>query len=256
MYYVGLAIAVVVLAAKYLLPFVQKGIKLFGSFHRNPSEGHLTPDQLRAMQVGAVHGEQNSFYYNSLETGIPANKLAQMLVDGWGIRNSGDAHETIAWLLGEGHRIFFPGIYSIIQTEIDPQSAIPGSFPEESLDTVFEFYDNLKGAMNGLAEDIQAREQDYERGVLAWDISRVALLARSCSDCGYISSNEAWQYIFQADAMAQETFSDWRELRNSLVIGRAMWNGYGNHLNGFISISNDLLTGDKSPWNIIPFRGK
>ena len=171
-----------------------------------------------------------------------------MLAEGWSIRSREEAIETIQWLMTEGHRRFYPGVYSIISKGQDPIATVKSMFDEESREKALSFCKNLKSSMGQLKEDIGASTADYERGILAWDISRAVLIARSCHDCGFLTEAETWECINSADAMSREVFSSWKELRQSLVIGRAMWNGYESHLDGFINISESLLTKEKSPW--------
>lgn len=253
MYYIGLAVAIGILVIKFGWPLYKKYGKIFGSFHRNPKGSDLSPEELGALQVGAVHGEQNSFYIDSLKTGIAPDVLAEMLAEGWSVRTREEAVETIEWLMSDGHRRFYPGVYAIISKGQDPAAAVESLFDEESRGQALSFYNNLKSSMEQLKEDIDSSEADYERGILAWDMSRAVLLARSGCDCGFLTEAEAWEYIKRADAVTRETFSSWKELRQSLIIGRAMWNGYGSHLDGFINISEDLLTKEKSPWMRYPF---
>ena len=63
---------------------------------------------------------------------------------------------------------------------------------------------------------------DLERGVIGWDMAQVVGLARAAKDCGYITKEQAWEYIEQASTLCSEILRTPEEIDKSFLIGGAM----------------------------------
>ena len=88
----------------------------------------------------------------------------------------------------------------------------------------------------------------------AWDMGRLVNIARYCYDCGYISENEAWEYIFFAQNESARYYSNWKDFANAYIIARAIWGGDNMSLSIHIDTVKDLLKDEKSPWKFIELR--
>ena len=82
----------------------------------------------------------------------------------------------------------------------------------------------------------------------AWDMGRIVNVARYAYDCGYISENQAWEYIFFAEQEASACYADWAAFGKAYIIGRALWGGKNMNLYGAIDTVNSLKKDKKSPW--------
>jgi hypothetical protein len=120
----------------------------------------------------------------------------------------------------------------------------------ESAEKAEEYVNNLSETIADLMkpDDMGLIEGDFSRGILAWDMGRMVVVARMCFDQGLISAPEAWGYIREAHVQTKAKFKDWKEVANSYLIGRAMWSGPTVMLDGIKTIAKELLTKEGSPW--------
>lgn len=100
----------------------------------------------------------------------------------------------------------------------------------------------------GLVGDISELEQ---LDATAWDMGRMVNVARYACDCGYISENVAWEYIFFAEQQSASCYPDWASFGRAYVIGRAIWGGKNLNLYETINIVKSLKEDSKSPWALI-----
>lgn len=94
-----------------------------------------------------------------------------------------------------------------------------------------------------------------EKGILAWDYSRLIFLCRWGYMCGYIDEEEAWTIITEIAKMLQKQFDSWDDLGRNYIIGRQFWfyeemqeEGYK-----FEDAYQRLLDMPSSPWNTYPW---
>ena len=222
-------------------------------YRRNPIPQNLTEDQLAALSVGAINAEQTSAYWDSLTTGKDPKELKENLADNYGIDDRTSALETMDWLRGRGHRVYFEALKDLASGTADRLNA--DGLEEEELPRLGEYFSHLQEATADLTEEgFLTRRRDLARhSIAAWDMGRLVLVARCCFDAGYIAEEEAWRYIVDAQAECKKRYSTWRELACGYLIGRAMWSGSGMTLDGLMGIADDLLEDDESPWNAVSF---
>lgn len=243
--------ALLLLSFYFLFPLFRFWRRALGRFHENPRAEPLDADSLRRLAVGALHGEQNLFYTNSLTTGHELKIIRKLLLRWWGIGDREGALRTIRGLWEQGHRGHFPLVLSLVRSEGNLEEALEGLSPEEQRD-ILGFCENLREGLPGLMERPGISRRDCERGIAGWDISRAAMLARSCFDCGYLRADEAWEVLAEADERARREFRSWEELSRSILIGRTMWCGYEDTAH-MVALAEELLGEEGSPWRRIPF---
>ena len=222
-------------------------------YRRNPVPQNLTREQLAALSVGAINAEQTGAYWDSLPTGRDPKALGRDLADNYGIDDRTSALETLDWLYGRGHRVFFEAVKGLASgTESQPCA---DGLEEEELPRLSECLSHLQEAAGDLMEEgFLTRRRDLCRhSIAAWDMGRLVLVARCCFDAGYLSEEEAWRYITAAQAACKKHYSTWRELACGYLIGRAMWSGAGTSLDGLMAIADGLLEDNGSPWLAVPF---
>ena len=222
-------------------------------YRRNPVPQNLTPEQLAAINIGAINAEQTEYFCDSLTTGSDVDEIKENLSDYYDISDRDTALETLEWLYTSGHRVYFDIINRVVSGQ-DNQIYADG-LDEDDIDRIREYISNLQESIDELMqEDFLKQRADLAKcSILAWDMGRLVLVTRCCFDAGYISDEEAWSYIRNARQASKEKYASWNEFAAGYVIGRAMWSGSNMSLTGIISITQGLLQDDESPWKQADF---
>jgi len=87
---------------------------------------------------------------------------------------------------------------------------------------------------------------------VAWDLGRTAIVARYCVHSGYITENEAWEFMEIAASHAEKIYTDWRNYFAAYIFGRAL--GYGSDCTDVYSTIRFLVTNKKSPFKEVSFK--
>jgi len=155
----------------------------------------------------------------------------------WGIEGRDDALEMLDSLLKGRHSELFKEDYAIIREhgiEDYFDNADDPTFDEDDIE-MFE------AAVEGIT-DILCISIDYVEeceSLYAWDLERIGLLARILSHVGYITEDEAYEWLKKAGKLAAKTFKSWEEYAVSLILGRALHLGLTEEL---FAMTYDLLT--------------
>lgn len=257
-----IAVIIIFVIIFTLIPFIKKIRITLGDFRINKSS-NVSSHQYRQLLMGAIYSEQQSAYINSLETG--SDRIKKIVNEWWGIQNSEEAVNILNNLYKKGFRYYLPVVYkaflvddekeqkSIILQELLPKADIEHQQEEEieeDFNKVFSQVEHLEETYDELLEDdiIQTKEDIERYGVTGWDCGRLNFLARICYDAGYITEDQAWDYIDKAYKLGKQSFTSWEDYARSYVIGRAMWGGQGSNNSGIALIAETLLTNPKSPW--------
>jgi len=87
----------------------------------------------------------------------------------------------------------------------------------------------------------------------AWDLGRVAMVARYSVAFGYITEAQAWPFIEQAAQTASEIYKDWTQFFQAYALGRAL--AYGKYDFIVYEIAY-LLNNENSPAKQHSFKGR
>ena len=90
---------------------------------------------------------------------------------------------------------------------------------------------------------------DPER-LLGWDYCRAIFVAGKAFVAGYLSEDQAWEIILPTAQKLQKIYSSWKELGESYLLGRNIWEGREQFE---MKAAFDLLMNPddpNSPWNI------
>jgi len=240
-----------------------------GYYHykfRLNSKSRVSPEEYKKVSVGAIYSQQQSAFLNSLETGLEKEKIMNIVENWWGLNNAEEALAKLEYLDKKGFAYYFPTVWDAFLTndEEEKKQIILDSFgdggllPEEEviedLDKAYAQQYNLTETYQELLDDevIRKREDIKQYGVIGWDCGRLNFLARLCYDAGYISEEQAWNYINKAYYLAKRTFTTWEDFGKSYVIGRAMWGGADSDNSGIAEIAKHLWSDPKSPWTNMP----
>ncbi|WP_310601779.1 DUF1266 domain-containing protein [Anaerosporobacter sp.] len=116
-----------------------------------------------------------------------------------------------------------------------------------------EYIQNFKEALPDLRDYgfVGEISELAKLNVIAWDMGRMVNVARYCYDCGYLTENQAWEYIFHAEKESALCYEDWAEFGKAYVIGRAIWGGKNLNLNVTMRTVETMKKDKASPWGIV-----
>ncbi|RYZ01423.1 MAG: DUF1266 domain-containing protein [Myxococcales bacterium] len=255
--HVLLGVMVLSLLVTKVLPFLRTAKRIVSTkkYLHNPKGSALSLEQRRALSVGAIGAEQQGFFVDTLETGQNASDLRGKLQEWWDISSRDTAQQTLQWLSERGHRGVFDGLLQVFLEvpTTERKRVVAQQFAGE--ERAAEYLENLGAALKTLQQEGVVSGREGLRGTtLAWDLGRLAMVARSCHTAGYLTEPQAWSLIERAHAEATRSFADWESFSRSFLIGRAMWGGDDLALPGLCSIGRGLQQDAESPWRSAPLR--
>lgn len=225
---------------------------------RNP-DGHdgISLERERQLALGAVLGEMNHVYLDTLTTGMPGAAWRETLDSYWDIHDHASAIATFDDLLSPdgGHRGIFKAVAQAIATDsrasLDKLTDNPAA-----CNKLHEFYGNMisgrvvwSGQLDFDTDWVAFGKLDFT----AWDAGRLAAIARMAFDAGYISEAEAWATLAGAERLARPVYTDWKGFGVAYAFGRAMWGGPTENTVEVIEICRYLMQRPESPWVRIPW---
>ncbi|GAB18286.1 hypothetical protein GOEFS_050_00640 [Gordonia effusa NBRC 100432] len=224
-----------------------------------------TTEQVRGLAAGAIYlaietrdgptaDHCDDLDYNS--TFRIANR--SVLKRSWGVRGHDDAMATMTALLDGMHG---PQLDQLI-SRVLPAVGAPQEHRHEFLRALRSEHGFGGSAVAGEAIAALALPQmpsPLPPSTYAWDVVRLAMLARRTVAAGWTTPDEVLPLVVEGAVRARNTFADWREFGNSFVVGRAMWccdEGSGavaKSLDQTVPAVNSLLTELSSPWIRLPW---
>ena len=159
-------------------------------FNHNPLNLILGTRKKQGLRIGYMEAALDGFYLNCMETGVHPEKLSKLLSD---TENLNQFENTI--------RERFYGVDRFIQQGRN----------------LYKFKEYIEERGEPIVWI-----NDLERGVIGWDMAQVVGLARAAKDCGYITKEQAWEYIEQASTLCSEILRTPEEIDKSFLIGGAM----------------------------------
>lgn len=216
----------------------------------------LTDEQVVKLTFGAVLSTRNSMNYRTLFglSSVYLDAMKESIEGSWSITDRDSALETLNWLRDEGHHLSdsdeyygYDEIYRIIAGK---QAA--------SEDEIQQFAVELAGYKDiclGFISDYGYTEEELNavNTVSAWDYDRLVTLARWCAGLGYITEDEAWEYIDAAVAMARVDYDNWRAYFAGVLFGRAIWSEDGAFVTEDREIARKLLMDKNSVYNTVNY---
>ena len=190
--------------------------KQIGHINQNP----LTEEQIRLLTFGAI-----LTYYRgeNLLNLIPTEILETYqkgLRQQWEIIDTASAKQTISDLLAQKRSLQFRHLLTQTSPELSKIQ---------------------KQIANGLG--IELAQVEAVKSAYAWDLCRVASLAKWCYWCQYISETEMWNILQKVSDIAKEQGKNWQEYTISFLLGRTI---QGFDLEDLIILTSQLFH-SKSP---------
>jgi Protein of unknown function (DUF1266) len=213
----------------------------------------LSPAQYRKLAVGAVYGVQQEAFTNTLATGLPLADIGNILVNWWGIDSKHSAREKLVYLRDKGFRFYLPTVYQayLLPSDEVQEAWLPDQFEEdEDIEKAFSQLVNLEETYEELqvGKIIKTADDIPRLGVVGWDVGRLIFVTRLSFDAMYITEDDAWELIDQADVMAREAFTSWHDLGRSYVLGRSLWGGIDCDNTSIMAVAKELEKDPASPW--------
>ena len=194
-------------------------------FNHNHLNLILYDRRKQGLRIGYMEAALNGFYLNCIKTGVHPQQLAQLLSEKFHCIDTISSSQLFLFLINEGNRssyaIMLPYLLSTENLQ-QFENTIRERF--YGIDRFIQQGRNLYNFKEYIEErgDPIVWINDLERGVIGWDMAQVVGLARAAKDCGYISREQAWEYIEQASAACAEILRTPEEIDKSFLIGGAM----------------------------------
>lgn len=202
-----------------------------------------------AVRLEGVLGTLNGDRFEGLSplgaTSANRDNIDSMLSSSWGVVDKASLVDAMATLLQQGHRSRFVRQLDLIRSNPDATDqalaekvAATEGWPASTLAFVRAFAPSVG-----------------DRGLLAWDLCRLIMLARDGKFLGYLTDDEAWSWINPAADKLREAYDSWSDLGESFLVGRMYWAGESRAAELYLQARSalvDLLKPDgewgKTPW--------
>ena len=173
---------------------------------------HKVPKKYSAyMPLGAfLIGAQGEPYQVLALTGDKDDYLG-LLEGGWGIEDRKEGLKMLESLLKGRHAKKFDGEFKKLMS---------GKKQGIDEDTIESFDDTIEAIQEVLS--LSKKQISECKSIIAWDLERIAYLARIFAHVGFLKEDEAWDWFVKAAAEVKKYFSDWESYIISLVIGRGI----------------------------------
>ncbi len=191
-------------------------------FNQNREGNALLANKEQNLLIGLISSIQTGLFVNSLETGMSKDKLRQMLAEIPQLKQESFITEMLTLLKNEGERtaysILLPYLLSS-DNEEEIETILRKRF--FGIESFIQRAHHLHRFMKYIREKniVSIEKEDFERGILAWDMGELITLARVALETGYIDEQTAWEYIRFAGEKCRQIFKNWEEIGKSYLIG-------------------------------------
>ena len=213
--------------------------------------------EIAALLVGLIAEKQLFSCPNGIETGWNFRKAMQYLQDNWSIVHTTSAINTLEYIKYEGERTAYNILLPSFLDANDKngrRELLGKKFL--SLERLEQYSDNLSDCLNPLKENkaVSINATDLQKGILAWDMVQIILIARKSYDAYYFTEKETWKNILFAYSNCLKVFNCWEEVWKSYIIGEAMCNGNNPNFNRSLDLLAETLIEEDLFWRKIKFK--
>jgi hypothetical protein len=193
------------------------------TLRHNPNPSSLTADQLRQLALGALFGEMEKTYIDSLDTGYSQAGAAASISGFLNVTDSQSAHDIISGIIQHGDR----GEFNIVAAAGVAGNAqlLDQNFTDQASWTRADGeYMNLSFTKSMLTTaGVLTTPADIKRlGFAGWDAGHAAYFTRISYDAGFFDAATAWQMLAAAEVLAQQNFTNWTDFGHSFLLGCAV----------------------------------
>lgn len=206
---------------------------------RLPSRPKLSSADLWALATGGIDTMLSGDSLNQLKVRRFSNTLKPILAKWWNTTDRASLIRNLQWLLHEGHRHGLVDHIAFLERRLEN----PAFGTESPLSKLDEFI-------------IQNLDPLKRSRLVAWDLTRLPLLARCGFGCGYLTEAEAWEWIRKAAFALRNQFDSWPETGADFMLGYRYWCLLCDIKRDFspaLVIYQKLMTDPTSPWNTLPW---
>lgn len=227
------------------------------SKNSEPKNGKQCGDkEIAALSVGLIAATQLLSNTTKLTTGWYMDKAVRYLEDNWGIIHTNSALNTLEYIKCEGERT----VYNILLPSFlaaDDKNERKNILKQKfiAVNRLIQYSDNLSDCLSSLQENnaVSIDISDLKKGILAWDMAQMILIARLAFDAYYLTEKEAWKYINYAYENCRNEFGSWEEIGKSCLIGEALSNGNTPVFKENLDIFSTIMMENDSLWKKIKF---
>jgi hypothetical protein len=217
----------------------------------NDNPKPLTDAQQWALGVSGVLAARNHMDFDSL-AGKPINVITiqhqkALLKRWWDVETKDDLLGNLKWLQDKGHSEDFEKYKMVLSLiKMKEHKKLRDEF-EEGIKKNHEYKCKC---------DVVAKYKNVvgEKSLYGWDVARYVCLCRWGYLCGYLTEQEAWDYIMPAARFAQRTFPSWKEFGKNYIIGREFWSPMDEDRSTYEEAYMKLLEMPDSPWKKLPWK--
>lgn len=192
----------------------------------------LCEAQLWGLAAGGVLSRVNQESFSRLESRRPKEECIEILSEAWGVYEPHHAWGLKYWLENEGHSKECLDVLSGKELGEQPNCGDPE-------------------ARFGFAEANREILEKY--GLMAWDHGNLIQAARWSYSAGYISSDDAWDWIMSSAKTIQDNYSSWEHYGFHWRLGFEYWNDGQPLTSSFREAGAWLLMNSASPWKKLPW---
>jgi len=91
-------------------------------------------------------------------------------------------------------------------------------------------------------------DQTGEKGIIAWDLGRIVMLARFGYEVQYLAADESFRLAIPVAIELQKTFDSWAQMGDNIRIGRLYWRAQKEDAQKVHTAIEKLLSEENSPW--------
>jgi TPR repeat protein len=172
-------------------------------------------------------------------TGLPDNAVGSKWADKilsrwWDVNSRDELLDAMQTLKEKGHRMSYKAILAEYRKP-----------PEERVWPTWN--------VGRIAFVVKYGESLGDNALTGWDLARLISLARWGTARGYLTPEEAWNWIMPAAREIQNTYSSWEELGRSYLLGREFWSAKQMREDGheYQEALFFLTRNEHSPWNLL-----
>ncbi|MDO4880830.1 MAG: DUF1266 domain-containing protein [Capnocytophaga sp.] len=163
------------------------------------NQNSLSEQQKQLLALGAILSYHRGEEILSLVPNEVLDRYFYGLRNQWQISNSQEAKQTLSGLLALQNSLSFEPLF----VQNSPQ---------------------LEKVKKSIAKklEIDFAQVEAVNTAYAWDIGRVASLAKWCYWCGYITEEEMWSILQKALEITKQNSKNWQEYTISFLLGRTL----------------------------------
>ncbi len=182
-----------------------------------------TPEQAEyALAMSAILSTYNQETYSTLASDMYPTTLKPLMEQWWDITDRQTSLLMLNWLRDDGHRVEYNQAKEyILDNQLKNCTDVAKFAGKNNLNFPPSCDNTVMASQYQLLSTLSSKIGNHS--LLAWDYGRLISVARWSYTLGWISEQEAWEYIMPATQALQKEYSSWKEYGEQYLLGRAYW---------------------------------